>query len=401
MRVAVLGAGLVGSCVALELADSGHDVILFDRHLAPLCGASTANEGKIHLGFVYALKAPIATATVMQCGAAVFRPLLERWLTADILDDHGSRPFVYAVPRTSLLDPSAIRAHFAEVERLWHSNHAGARYLQAIEGPLSSPLGDSDFDALFDRRHVADALRTEEVAIDPVQVCDALRVEVLRAPRLEFRGRTEVERVERTRGGFRVLSQADCGDESVPCSQVVNALWQERLRVDASLGLASDRPVIHRFRVGFRASILGASAPLPTVSFVLGPYGDTVTYRDGVYASWYPSGLLSQEVSPWPSRTTVSVECSERPRLLNESLEGLATFMPGARRALTPDRDWRMVGGFISAWGRQGIEQKESELHQRHEVGVHSTHGYHSIDTGKFTLAPLFAAETCCRIAQG
>ena len=54
MRAAVLGAGLAGSCVALELTDAGFEVALFDRAEQPLTRASAANEGKIHLGLVYA-----------------------------------------------------------------------------------------------------------------------------------------------------------------------------------------------------------------------------------------------------------------------------------------------------------------------------------------------------------
>ena len=52
----------------------------------------------------------------------------------------------------------------------------------------------------------------------------------------------------------------------------------------------------------------------------------------------------------------------------------------------------------FTAWGETGIEDRTSELHQRHAVGVHSRGRYHSIDTGKLTLAPMFAAEACARL---
>lgn len=50
MRVAVLGAGLTGASVALELAAAGVAVDLYDRAATTLAGASRSCEGKIHLG---------------------------------------------------------------------------------------------------------------------------------------------------------------------------------------------------------------------------------------------------------------------------------------------------------------------------------------------------------------
>ena len=53
MHVAVLGAGMLGTCLALELAQKGVSVDLYDREDACLTQAGARNEGKIHLGFVY------------------------------------------------------------------------------------------------------------------------------------------------------------------------------------------------------------------------------------------------------------------------------------------------------------------------------------------------------------
>lgn len=50
--VAVLGAGILGSSVALFLARRGALVTLFDAKNRPFEGASRWNEGKIHLGYI-------------------------------------------------------------------------------------------------------------------------------------------------------------------------------------------------------------------------------------------------------------------------------------------------------------------------------------------------------------
>jgi hypothetical protein len=51
--------------------------------------------------------------------------------------------------------------------------------------------------------------------------------------------------------------------------------------------------------------------------------------------------------------------------------------------------------GVIFSWGESHIDVDDpgSELHQRHAIGVHAHDGYFSIDTGKFTCAPLFASH--------
>ena len=79
-RVAVLGAGLQGASVALELAANGVEVDLYDQAGHCLAGASSNNEGKIHFGYVYANDPSLRTARTLIEGALAFSPLLRRWL---------------------------------------------------------------------------------------------------------------------------------------------------------------------------------------------------------------------------------------------------------------------------------------------------------------------------------
>jgi len=55
-------------------------------------------------------------------------------------------------------------------------------------------------------------------------------------------------------------------------------------------------------------------------------------------------------------------------------------------------------GGVIVAWGSTDIDDQASELHRRHDIGVHSYGRYHSIDPGKLTMAPYFAKVCADRI---
>ncbi|MEN3355193.1 MAG: hypothetical protein V7640_3351, partial [Betaproteobacteria bacterium] len=53
-RIAILGGGMLGICTALELARRGRRVTLIEGAADVLQGASRWNEGKVHLGFLYA-----------------------------------------------------------------------------------------------------------------------------------------------------------------------------------------------------------------------------------------------------------------------------------------------------------------------------------------------------------
>ena len=74
-HVAVLGAGIMGSATALLLARGGARVVLFDRAPRPFAGASRWNEGKIHLGHLYAADPSLQTARCVLPGGLAFKPL--------------------------------------------------------------------------------------------------------------------------------------------------------------------------------------------------------------------------------------------------------------------------------------------------------------------------------------
>jgi hypothetical protein len=52
-----------------------------------------------------------------------------------------------------------------------------------------------------------------------------------------------------------------------------------------------------------------------------------------------------------------------------------------------------VTGGIIVAWGDSDIDEPHSELHSRNAIGVYDHDGYLSVDTGKLTTAPIFAAK--------
>ena len=105
MHVGVLGGGLQGCCVALALAAKGAKVVLFDRNEALLSRTAVANEGKIHLGYMYAADPTLSTARTMMKGALAFAPFFERHLDIPIDALATSAPAAYVVHRDSQHPP--------------------------------------------------------------------------------------------------------------------------------------------------------------------------------------------------------------------------------------------------------------------------------------------------------
>src|SRR5436309_12192027 len=118
MRVGVLGGGLQGCCLALSLAARGIDVTLFDRNEQLLSRAAVANEGKIHLGYMYANDPGCSTARVMMQGALAFAPFFLRHLGLPKHTMKVSRPATYVVHRASQRSPDQVSRYIASVHAL-------------------------------------------------------------------------------------------------------------------------------------------------------------------------------------------------------------------------------------------------------------------------------------------
>lgn len=393
--VAVLGAGLMGSCLALALAERGFRVAVFERREQPLLEASLHCEGKLHLGFVYAADPSFRTARRMQQGAAAFLPVLARWLPRDALEGCLSDPFLYAVHRDSQVPPEAITAHFARVREAWDGPPAWAAY---------RPLPRAKREALFDGARIVAAFETGEPAIDTHAVAAMLREALAREPRITLRRGFAVEAVEAAdHGGHAVRGQeAGAARREGPFRHVFNCLWANRPAVDAASGLPPARSFLTRFKLGLRGRVAAGAALPPSVTFVLGPYGDIVAWPDGqVFLSWYPAGMVGMTRDARQTDWTRLRAGLDLPAIARRTIEGLATLCPAVRGVVDPDDPALVIdGGAIFALGQTDIDDPASTLHERSAVGlIAARDGHHSVDTGKYTLAPWLAATLADRLA--
>jgi glycine/D-amino acid oxidase-like deaminating enzyme len=400
MRVAVLGAGMQGVCTALELADRGVDVELIDRADDLMTGAATANEGKIHLGYVYGADRSLNTARRMIEGAMVFAPLLRRWIGSALDAVPLSSGFIYAVHRDSQLTSAEVQSHLGRCTELIADASArpGSDYFgKAVSWP--SVLSASEREAIFDPESVMAAFRIDELAVDPIGLADALKARVRSESRIEVRLGCRVIRLLTEAGIPAVVTDGADGPATSRYDHVVNALWDSRIAMDATRGEAPTRPWLHRFKYGLRITAPAASTEIPTFVLVQGPFGDVVRYSNGAwYLSWYPACCVgsSTDLTPpdWNNDPNANLA-----QITNDTVAAFSGLLTALRDFRTESlTEAALRGGSITAWGRTDIDDPVSELHNRYEIGVHSYGRHHSIDTGKYTMAPLFADVCANRI---
>jgi glycine/D-amino acid oxidase-like deaminating enzyme len=380
------------------LAERGIKVALFDKNEALLSRAAVANEGKIHLGYMYAGDPTLSTARTMLVGALAFAPFLERFLCLPVQSLSLSAPAAYVVHRDSQQSSEAVWTYLKIVHALINEAADGrnqAYFEKDLRAPLR-PWSTAEIEAEFDPAVALAAFSTPEIAINPIALADALRERITTHPFIEVRCSRTIIGAEEKRDGIGVLTEGQGGPSQDRFDHVVNALWDGRLGLNEALGIRTNRPWLHRLKYGVSFRLPPDVRSPPSATFVLGPFGEVVSYGHGLtYLTWYPECLqaISTDVTP-PDWETYPPE-PLRSRILRGTFRALSAIVPSLRGLNAESLPEACVkGGAIVAWGKTDIYDPASELHRRYEIGVTSKGRFHSIDPGKLTLAPYFA-EIC------
>jgi hypothetical protein len=338
----------------------------------------------------------------MVAGGLAFESCLSRWIDIDIDATPRSTPFVYAVHKDTMVGLDRLARHFAACCALDREIRAasGLRYLGRDEPAGFRQLDRTALAAILDPAEFIGAFHTTECAIDPRPVAERLRAAVLAEPRITFHGGCRVERVARlNRGGFTVYFTRDEARREGPYDQVVNALWDGRLTVDRTMGIKPSQNWIFRHKFGNRVTVKLGTDDLPSVTMILGPFGDIVNFGSaGMYLSWYPFGMVASTRDEQPPPGWTDLNASVRLQVFERSFTKWSTFCPKLRD-LTFSRDQiDPSSGVIFAWGESDIDDPRSKLHLRDDIGIRSVDGYHSVNTGKYTMVPYFAVNTAARV---
>ncbi|WES64840.1 FAD-dependent oxidoreductase [Microbacter sp. GSS18] len=395
-RVAVLGAGITGSCLAVELARRGADVTVIDRRPSPMAEASRFNEGKIHLGYLYGADPTLRTARHVLPGGLAFAPIMSDLLDADLEPHITPADDLYLIDRDSVVAADAVGAHFDAVSALVRQHPDARRYLVDASAARSERLGPAELAAVASSRITA-GFRVPERSVDTGWIADRLADRVLADDAVAFVPGVTVSGVDIDDDGGRATVRGDGFAERFDV--VVNALWGGRLAVDQDAGLALPPTWTHRVRWSLFAR---TSAPLDTPSAVvaIGPFGDVKNY-DGTsfYLSWYTAGLVAQGFDVALAEPALPVGPA-RDAFIDEVRAGLETVLPWIGDVIDSAEEIRVGGGHVFAEGVGSLADPRSGLHRRDRYGVARRGPYWSVDTGKYSTAPWTARRLADEIME-
>ncbi|WP_438855493.1 NAD(P)/FAD-dependent oxidoreductase [Agromyces sp. M3QZ16-3] len=393
----MLGAGIMGSATAIELARRGLDVTLIDREPAPMSATSRWNEGKIHLGFLYGADPTTATAEHILPGSLAFGDRA-RELIGTELDGHVTRDDdLYLLHRDSVVDADTMRAKFRAIGELVRRHPDAMRYLVDVSDARVTEVAPDELAQIAGDDIVA-GFRVPERSVDTRWFADRLAAAVAAEPGVTVRAGTTVVGAEPMRsddGAWRVRI-AD-GDDEV-ADVVVNALWNGRLPVDVSAGVDPEPPWTHRFRLCvFVRTRTGHRIPSALVA--VGPFGDVKSYTDrDFYLSWYPEGLVAEGGDLELAAPPIPVG-AEAGAFVQRVRSALGRLVSGIDEVLEDAEDVVVHGGFVFAQGRGALDDPGSDLHRRDRFGIRRRGSYHSVDTGKYSTAPWSARMLAEEIA--
>ncbi|MFI4936013.1 MAG: NAD(P)/FAD-dependent oxidoreductase [Caulobacterales bacterium] len=399
-RIAVLGAGIMGVSTALFLARRGAAVTLYDRAPAPLMGASRWNEGKIHLGFLYSGDRTLRTAERLIPGGLAFRPLVEELIGGSLEAAPTTDDDIYLCHRESVTGPEAMEAYCAEVAERVRAHPDAGRYLADVTRCATTRLTAAELAQITDSPAIVAGFRAPERSVSTTWIAERLAVALAAEPGIELRLGAPVTAAQplspgEPQGRWRVTT-ADGAAEVFDA--VVNALWEGRLAIDATAGLAPAGAWSHRYRLGV---FLRTAEPLAAASatIAVGPFGDLKAYggRD-FYLSWYLEGLRvdSGEVEP-PRPPGLSGE--ERGAMTRAILDHLQSLLPAVAAIRAGAVEMALEGGWVFALGGGQLSDPASTLHRRADFGVTELGAYVSVDTGKYSTAPWLAHRLAERLA--
>jgi len=377
----IMGGGIQGCCIALSLYKKGFRVAIIDKNERLMHGASANHEGKIHLGFVYSNDHTFRTADKMLIDALQFSNSIEYLIDQKVdWKRIKSKPFVYLVPTTSLLNESQLDTFFHKIqkryEELIHTDNT-LNYLgetpETLFRKVSVPY--DQFQCCYE---------TEEYAIDHEWLNNVVFHTIQRQGIRVFLGNT-IRHVKKTFSHYQI----ETGNDVFYCEKVVNCLWEHKTLIDNCVLPYSRNDTNYRYKCGIVSDKIQSLDDERSITIVNGPFGDFVNFADYMYFSWYPYSMKAfccSDAPPnhWSFETLVE----DKDEFISMHEDRFGAIFGKTIRFIRP----RIIGGVIVGRGDKDIDEKDSELHSRNEERIRDMdRNYYTVSTGKFTSAPYNA----------
>ncbi|MDZ7717603.1 MAG: hypothetical protein U5K72_02135 [Balneolaceae bacterium] len=296
------------------------------------------------------------------------------------------------------MDTEQLEERYHQLEELYRerAEKESLHYLGRTPDCLVHRCSEETLAEHFNTDHLQGGFSTSELAIDTFILAKHVRKAIYNHSNITFLGGRKIQAISKNGNGYVIEGEHQKRTWKKKSLQVVNATWTSKYRLDETLGISPPKEILHRLKYRVIADIPEEMNNCPSATMVIGKFGDVVIRPDNTaYISWYPDACRgwSSSIEPpesWnePSRGDVPKKDFDE---ISEKLIGETEKWYPAIRNCTP----KIVdAGIIVAHGRTDVDNKNSRLHERSNIGVTSYDGYHSVETGKLTTAPMFAMDT-------
>jgi len=393
VHVAILGAGIMGSTTALMLAQKGVSSTLFDAAREPMSRASRWNEGKIHLGFLYAADPTLQTARRLLPGGLAFKGLVERLIGCSLDQQATREDEIFLVHDNSVVSADATDRYLCAVANLVRGVKEATGYLVDLSDCMIESLSRREIERIADARKISAAFRVPERSVSTNWIADRYVEAISSERRIELKLQHRVTRVRPKDGSLSGQWIVETGSEvHGPYDYVVNALWEGKLFVDSTVDLPPEWEWSHRYRLSL---FISTDRPneAANAAVIIGPFGDMKNYngRD-FYLSWYLAGLVAEDHSIQPPYSPV-ITNARRGQIEESIVSELGAIIPAASSIYRQKQSARLEGGWVFAMGAGALADPESTLHRRDRIGLRRAGTYISVDTGKYSMAPWLALK--------
>jgi hypothetical protein len=394
-NVVVLGSGIQGMCSAFALNSEGYDVTIIEKESQVFNKTSLYQEGRIHLGFTYALDTSCETGYSVMSNSYQFSKLFDQWFGKINWEKLLMPIGYYLVHKESFLSIDELVEYYSKLEKYSLdilNNDPSLSYFDIKPKTIYKVL--DDIPLTMSNKNISYVVKTVERIVEMFYFKDLL-IDQLRKTKIKVLLNTEVTNIERESSEFSIRCLEKNSQERIYKGDiVVNCLWNNRIKLDNTIGLNTLDNPLYRLKIGILGTV---EEEVPTCSIVTGVFGNISPRLDKMHAyiSWHEEcmqGIRTDGTTPkeWEDIISDPSATSLDASWIKNTIAKVSEFVPALERF----KPVRLLPGIICSAGKSDIGDKTSEVHNRgSHMGVHSFNNYYSIDTGKFSSAPAFAEE--------
>jgi len=245
-KVLVIGAGIHGVTVAIELAKKGNEVTVIDAKKDMLLGASYATHGRIHLGYHY----PRSRETAIECIHG-YNHFIKNYKDCLVFPD-----FYYVIEKNK-------------------SNVTAGQYKQAMEEAGLDCISNWPDKKFLNREHIEDSFKVKEACFDIWKL-----INIFTRKFNELNIKTifdfEIKNVSRIKDRALKITSSDSQEIKMEVDLIVNCTYTYTNNVQKAFGVTEDLTP-YKFE-STEIAVVESDMKIPALTVMDGPFITILPY---------------------------------------------------------------------------------------------------------------------------